>query len=107
MSDRTEFANAIYKLIWDKHGGVGLANNLKFTINHNFHKDVLEMRNHLYENVRNIYELENEIPLLAFANYLKHGYDELRFDEEDEMTETKWLQQLLDSCINQYSVKMV
>ena len=89
--DRAIFANIACKLLYQKY------NSALTSVS--FQTELRILRMYFEEYVRNIYEIiHDEIPLFAYADYLKYGFDSMAWDDEDQMTEAKWKQILFDNC---------
>lgn len=75
LNYRSEFANRVCKLLYDKYGDIDKA------INSN---EAKELFNDFEENIRNIYELVDiEIPLYAYYNLMKYGKDNWGFNDTE------------------------
>lgn len=94
--ERAIFANIAFKMLWQKYQG----NYSSIT----FQNEARELAMYFDEYVRNIYEvIDSEIPMMAWTNFLKYGFDASAFDEEDEMTSEKRLSMIYDACKKYYS----
>lgn len=92
--DRAIFANKVLKMLYQKYQG----SLLSLT----FLKELAELHVYFEEYVRNIYEcIDREIPLLAWSNYMHHGFDKTAFDE-GEMTEEQWKNIIIEACEKYY-----
>ena len=68
MGNRTDFANMACKLLYDKYDGdFGTGN---------FYQEAIKLRKHFEDNVRNIYELVDEIPLFLYVDYCTMYFEE-------------------------------
>ena len=68
MGNRTDFANYACKLLYDKYDGDFGA--------HDFYQQAVILRKHFEDNVRNIYELVDEIPLFLYVDYCTMYFEE-------------------------------
>lgn len=95
LDDRSEFANKVFKLLYNKYKG-------DFE-NSNFKREATDLAIYLEEYVRNIYEcIDREIPMMAWTNYMYYGFDSSAWDE-GEMTEDQWKSIIFDACKRFYS----
>ena len=92
--DRSIFANISFGMLYQKFQG----NFSSVT----FQNEAKQLAAYLDEYVRNIYEIEDEIPLMAWVNFLKHGFDESRWDEGEKTSES-WQNEIFEACQNMYS----
>ena len=92
--DRSTFANAIFKLIYNKYNGD--FNNVLLL------KESSEMLGYLDDFVRNIYEvIDSEIPMMAYLQVLKYGSH--GFCEWDEYSTPEALNVIESYCYKYYS----
>lgn len=92
--DRAIFANISFGMLYQKFQG----NFSSVT----FQNEAKQLAMYFDEYVRNIYEVEDEIPLMAWVNFLKHGFDESRWDE-DEKTAESWQSEIFVACHHFYA----
>lgn len=92
--ERAIFANIAFGMLYQKFQG-------NFT-SVTFQNEAKQLSMYFDEYVRNIYEVEDEIPMMAWTNFLKYGFDESRWDE-DEKTAESWQNEIFEACKHMYS----
>lgn len=92
--DRAVFANISFGMLYQKFQG----NFSSVT----FQNEAKQLAMYFDEYVRNIYEIEDEIPMMAWVNFLKHGFDESRWDEGEKTAES-WQSEIFVACHHFYA----
>lgn len=92
--DKSDFANFCCESLYKKFAGD--------ITNPDFIKELKYLHAQFDEFVRNIYEVEEEVPLFAYSTYLKRGWDESRWDE-DETNEDNFKKQMHKAILDYYS----
>lgn len=96
IDDRAVFANIACKLLYQKYNG-------QFS-SVTFQNELRILRSYFEEYVRNIYEvIHDEIPLFAWADYLRYGYDKDQWCDDTELTEEQYVKIIFDACKKYYS----
>lgn len=91
LDERSDFANRICKMIYQKNGG-----DIDASV-----KEAEPFFDDLYAFVRNIYEcIDTEIPLCAYWELLEYGKDNYDFTEEEYQ---EVIQNSKDACVLYYS----
>lgn len=81
LDGRSVFVNRICKLIYDKHNG-----DLD-KISEEFDAIYIDIT----EYVKNVYELDNEIPMIDYYRSMKYGADNYGLDESEHEERIKYL----------------
>lgn len=95
LNYRSIFANDVCQLILIKHN-CSLLSALE---------DLKIMREHFEDHVRNIYELDREIPLFNWLHHLNCTYDDLGYESQEEYDEKMY--DIFDSMCKRFGDKML
>lgn len=97
MGNRTDFANYACKLLYDKYDGDFGA--------HDFYQQAVILRKHFEDNVRNIYELVDEIPLFLYVDYCTMYFEEgdIYNEKYEGWTKDNILKDIEKACYRQYA----
>lgn len=94
---RTKFGNFACKMLYENYNGDFMALN--------FMRDAIALRKHFEDNVRNIYELVDEIPLFLYVDYytMYFAEDDIYNEKYEGWSKDDILKDIEKECYRTYS----